>query len=94
VPDRVDADVDRVQPPGAKPVLNRVPCHPHHDQLTMRHDAVLPRRQSSNPTLTWFISTATIAHEMNHVGHVAERGTWSVTAGLQALQLCARGVTK
>jgi hypothetical protein len=48
---RIDAEMNRVQAARIEPVLDRVAADPARDQLVVRHDPVLTRRQVSDHSI-------------------------------------------
>lgn len=73
--DRVDAAMDRMEPPSRDSAIDRVAREAERGELSPSHDAVLPRRKLRKPPIhprpTWSTLTAIMAVNANHPPSVA-----------------------
>src|SRR4051794_41136122 len=91
--DRVDADVERLEPAGTDESLNSAVAQPAFDQLPMRNHTVLPPRQLRDP-MTWAVWRSDIDFETAHVRHGDHLARRHVTAGSQAQRVGDKPATK
>ena len=81
MPDRVDAPMDDVQPPGFAPVCDRAGAKTAADQLSPRNDPMLALDDPRDPILEPLRTTLGLYFSPNYIGVWHEGPVWPGRSG-------------